>query len=44
MTFAEKILATYAKEKTTVPGQIVTVHPDHVLTHDNTAAINTFLF
>ena len=39
MTFAEKILATYAKEKTTVPGQIVTVHPDHVLTHDNTAAI-----
>lgn len=39
MTFAEKILAKYAKEKTTVPGQIVTVHPDHVLTHDNTAAI-----
>ncbi|MFH1012954.1 MAG: 3-isopropylmalate dehydratase large subunit [Thermoplasmatota archaeon] len=39
MTFAEKILAKYAKEKETVPGQIVTVHPDHVLTHDNTAAI-----
>ncbi len=39
MTFAEKILAKYAKEKDTIPGQIVTVHPDHVLTHDNTAAI-----
>jgi len=39
MTFAEKILARYAKEKETIPGQIVTVHPDHVLTHDNTAAI-----
>jgi len=39
MTFAEKILAKYAKEEETVPGQIVTVHPDHVLTHDNTAAI-----
>jgi len=39
MTFAEKILAKYAKEKETVPGQIVTVRPDHVLTHDNTAAI-----
>ncbi len=39
MTFAEKVLATYADEKETVPGQIVTVHPDHLLTHDNTAAI-----
>jgi homoaconitate hydratase family protein len=39
MTFAEKVLATYADEKKTVPGQIVTVHPDHLLTHDNTAAI-----
>lgn len=39
MTFAEKILAKYAKEKETIPGQIVTVHPDHLLTHDNTAAI-----
>lgn len=39
MTFAEKILATYADEEKTVPGQIVTVNPDHLLTHDNTAAI-----
>ena len=39
MTFAEKILAMYADEKETIPGQIVTVHPDHLLTHDNTAAI-----
>lgn len=39
MTFAEKILARYGGEKETVPGQIVTVHPDHLLTHDNTAAI-----
>jgi len=39
MTFAEKILATYAGEQRTQPGQIVTVHPDHLLTHDNTAAI-----
>jgi homoaconitate hydratase family protein len=39
MTFAEKVLATYADEKETVPGQIVTVHPDYLLTHDNTAAI-----
>ncbi|MFO8078048.1 MAG: 3-isopropylmalate dehydratase large subunit [Thermoplasmatota archaeon] len=39
MTFAEKILASYAEEKETIPGQIVTVKPDHLLTHDNTAAI-----
>jgi len=39
MTFAEKLLATYSGEKKVVPGQIVTVHPDHLLTHDNTAAI-----
>lgn len=39
MTFAEKILAKYANERETKPGQIVTVHPDHLLTHDNTAAI-----
>ena len=39
MTFAEKILATYSGEKKVVPGQIVAVHPDHLLTHDNTAAI-----
>ncbi len=39
MTFAEKMLAQYSKEKETVPGQIVTIQPDHLLTHDNTAAI-----
>jgi len=39
MTFAEKVLAKYAKKQTVVPGQIVTVHPDRLLTHDNTAAI-----
>lgn len=39
MTFAEKILAKYSGNKEVVPGQIVTVHPDHLLTHDNTAAI-----
>ncbi|RLI62296.1 MAG: 3-isopropylmalate dehydratase large subunit [Candidatus Asgardarchaeum californiense] len=39
MTFAEKILAKYSDEKDVVPGQIVTVKPDHLLTHDNTAAI-----
>jgi homoaconitate hydratase family protein len=38
-TFAEKILAKYAGLKEVVPNQIVTVHPDHLLTHDNTAAI-----
>jgi homoaconitate hydratase family protein len=39
MTFAEKILARYAHEKHVVPGQIVTVKPDHLLMHDNTAPI-----
>ena len=39
MTFAEKILAKYGNEKEVIPSQIVTVHPDHLLTHDNTAPI-----
>ena len=39
MTFAEKILAKYAGLKEVIPGQIVTIRPDHLLTHDNTAAI-----
>ncbi|KYK30070.1 3-isopropylmalate dehydratase large subunit [Thermoplasmatales archaeon SG8-52-1] len=38
-TFIEKILARYAGLKEVVPSQIVTVRPDHLLTHDNTAAI-----
>jgi 3-isopropylmalate/(R)-2-methylmalate dehydratase large subunit len=40
MTFAEKILAAKAGLAKTVPGQIVTVQPDKLLTHDNTAAIS----
>jgi homoaconitate hydratase family protein len=39
MTFAEKLLAKYSGQKGVAPGQIVTVKPDHLLTHDNTAAI-----
>ena len=39
MTFAEKILAKYSGKKEVISGQIVTVKPDHLLTHDNTAAI-----
>ena len=38
-TFAEKILARKSGLKYVVPGQIVTVKPDHLLTHDNTSAI-----
>ncbi len=38
-TFAEKILARKAGLEETVPGQIVTVQPDKLLTHDNTSAI-----
>jgi len=38
-TFVEKIFAKYSEEKDLVPGQIVTLKPDHLLTHDNTAAI-----
>jgi len=38
-TFVEKIFAKYSGEKDVEPGQIVTVKPDHILTHDNTAAI-----
>ena len=39
MTFVEKLLSKYSGEKSVKPSQIVTVHPDHLLTHDNTAAI-----
>ena len=38
-TFVEKLLAKYVGLDEVVPSQIVTVHPDHLLTHDNTAAI-----
>jgi homoaconitate hydratase family protein len=39
MTFAEKLLARKAGLKEAVPGQIVTVKPDHLLMHDNAAPI-----
>ena len=38
-TFAEKVLAKKAGLSESVPGQIVTVKPEHLLTHDNTSAI-----
>jgi 3-isopropylmalate/(R)-2-methylmalate dehydratase large subunit len=38
-TFAQKILARKAGLDQVEPGQIVTVAPDKLLTHDNTAAI-----
>jgi 3-isopropylmalate/(R)-2-methylmalate dehydratase large subunit len=38
-TFAEKVLARKAGLEHVEPGQIVTVQPDKLLTHDNTAAI-----
>lgn len=38
-TFAEKVLAKKSGQAEVVPGQICIVHPDHLLTHDNTAAI-----
>ena len=39
-TFAEKILAIKSGKESTVAGEIVTVSPDIVLSHDNTAAIS----
>ncbi len=38
-TFAEKILAKKSGQAEVVAGQIVIVEPDHLLTHDNSAAI-----
>jgi 3-isopropylmalate/(R)-2-methylmalate dehydratase large subunit len=38
-TFAQKILAKKAGLKNVIPGQIVEITPDMVLSHDNTAAI-----
>jgi len=38
-TFAEKVLALKSGQAEVVPGQIVVVQPEHLLTHDNTAAI-----
>jgi len=39
-TFVEKVLARKAGLGSVVPGQIVTLRPDKLLTHDNTAAIS----
>ena len=39
LTFAEKVLARKASLDSVIPGQIITVRPDRLLTHDNTAAI-----
>lgn len=39
-TFVEKALARKAGLESIVPGQIVTVRPDKLLTHDNTSAIS----
>jgi 3-isopropylmalate/(R)-2-methylmalate dehydratase large subunit len=38
-TFAEKVLALKSGVADVEPGKIVTVRPDHLLSHDNTAAI-----
>jgi len=38
-TFAQKALARAANESHVQPGQVVDVHPDRILSHDNTAAI-----
>ncbi len=38
-TFAQKVLANKSGQETVEIGEIVTVRPDHLLTHDNTAAI-----
>jgi len=39
-TFVEKVLARKAGLESVVPGQIVTLRPDKLLTHDNTADIS----
>ena len=39
LTFTEKILAQKAGLKETIPGQIVEITPDVILSHDNTAPI-----
>ena len=38
-TFVEKILAKRAGKSAVVPGEIVVVKPDYVMSHDNSAAI-----
>ncbi len=43
-TFAEKILARKAGLERVVPGQILVVRPDRLLSHDNTAAISKHFY
>ncbi len=38
-TFAEKVLARNTGQLDVIPGQILEIHPDVALSHDNTAAI-----
>ncbi|UCG68335.1 MAG: 3-isopropylmalate dehydratase large subunit, partial [Thermoplasmata archaeon] len=40
-TFAENVLAKRSGNESVVPGQIVTVKPDHLLMHDNAAPITS---
>ena len=40
LTFAEKILARRAGKERVVPGEIVVIKPDYVMSHDNSAAIS----
>jgi 3-isopropylmalate/(R)-2-methylmalate dehydratase large subunit len=44
LTFAEKALARKAGLDAVVPGQILVVRPDRLLTHDNTAAISKHFY
>lgn len=39
-TFSQKVLAAYSGREHVEIGEIVTVRPDHVLSHDNSAAIS----
>ena len=43
-TFAEKVLARKAGLERVVPGQILVVRPDRLLSHDNTAAISRHFY
>ena len=43
-TFAEKVLAAKSGQPEVVPGQIVIVQPDHLLTHDNASRKRQSLF
>ncbi|HPR63626.1 MAG TPA: 3-isopropylmalate dehydratase large subunit [Thermoanaerobaculia bacterium] len=39
-SFSQKILAAYSGKESVEVGEIVTVRPDHVLSHDNSSAIS----